>query len=121
MEAQPQDISVSGSEIASGDITPATTTGPPTITDITFSDNPSFFSASTAPATLTPRGRETFILLDFKDGVDRFLHESPLSFDRLSLEAVGNATQVKLDNNVLMTAIGMVRSQLDVTGCAASS
>ncbi|MEM9772235.1 MAG: calcium-binding protein, partial [Cyanobacteria bacterium P01_D01_bin.73] len=58
-------------------------------------------------------GRGSDIVLDFLDGTDRFFLEPPLTFDQLTFEANGDDTQIKFENEVLITVVGVAPNLLD--------
>ena len=58
-------------------------------------------------------GRGSDEILDYADGIDGILLEGGLTFEQLTLEASGNATQVKLGDEVLVTVLGVNSTLLD--------
>ncbi|MGD1937335.1 MAG: hypothetical protein ACFCA4_07265 [Cyanophyceae cyanobacterium] len=51
-------------------------------------------------------------ILDYTDGINEFLPGSTVTFDQLTVEASGNSTEIKLDNELLVTVMGVGRRSL---------
>ncbi|MEM6503318.1 MAG: hypothetical protein AAF685_15970 [Cyanobacteria bacterium P01_C01_bin.89] len=58
-------------------------------------------------------------ILDYTDGINEFLPGSTVTFDQLTVEASGNSTEIKLDDELLVTVMGVGRSLLDSSDFAA--
>ena len=60
-------------------------------------------------------GQGSDLLLDFVDNVDRFLLDSTVPLAQLTFEAVGDSTQIKFGNEVLLTVAGVSPELLDAS------
>lgn len=94
------------------------TTTNPSLDTIVLDPNDTLIRGAGSDRILIGQGRGSDFLLDFEDGIDGFLLESTLTFEQLTFAGLGNSTQIKFDDEVLVTVIGVGRSLLDASDFA---